>query len=165
VANLFSNPGFETNTTGYDTSSSAFTNSGATLTRITSDFQAGTACASVAYTNDANQKGINARSMALVANTTYRCSAWVRWKSGRPVRLRLRDWNNGTSLFYASGFTSTDAWVELSFIFTAGPSAATHANNVFSIVTDTTTGTGTFYCDEIILDTYPTQQSCGMLVG
>lgn len=151
-ANLVANPSFETNTTGWDANASGYTNSGATLTRITTDSTDGSACMQVVTTAASNQQGANVRGtlLALSPSTQYVVKAWVRWKSGRPVRMRVRDWNvGGTAIQVSSSFTEVDEWVELICSFTSGPNASAHANNLLSVVTDTTAGETEFYVDNV----------------
>lgn len=166
MADLIANPGFETNTSSWDTNSSAFTNSGATFTRITSDFYAGAACMDITYTNATNQMGTNTRTLAFVASTQYRVSAWVRWKSGDTVRLRVRDWNGGgTAVFADSPFCAAlDQWQWLTVCFTTGATSNTHLNNVVSLVTSAGAAVaGEFYVDQVSVDTYTAVNSCGIL--
>jgi hypothetical protein len=152
MTNLITNPGFETDTTGWDTNSSTWVIGGATLTRITTDSYAGTACGAVTYPSIASQQsGINVRSMAFQPGIVYRASAVVKVVSGRQIRLRVRDWNNGTPVQASSALTFSASWTTVEVYFTTGASAGTHINNTLSIVTDSISAAGEFRVDEVTL--------------
>ena len=91
AGNLFSNPGFETNTTGWNTNAS-------TMARITSDDYTGVA--SLEVTRQAGSgSGIFSLVTGLTAGMNYYASAWVKVPTGQAnASLAVGiNWNNGAS--------------------------------------------------------------------
>lgn len=146
----FANPDFEVNTTGWGTGVTFFNTTGATLTRITSDFDTGVAAAQVVTTAASAAQGVNA-SISVPANTTAKITARVKRVSGRPVLLRLRDTTNsvsGTTATSVNAAGGTD-YETLTSTITTGPLAATVVVNVSD---DTTAGVSTFILDTLTAD-------------
>lgn len=90
---LNSNPDFETNTTGWTTST-------ATLTRVTTDFHTGTACGQVVVSSSNNRGFYNTTVVTVSASTRYSAHCYVKAASasdvGKVVYLRLEELTSGS---------------------------------------------------------------------
>lgn len=148
IVNLVPNPGFETDTSTWTTNSTFWTNSGATLTRITSDFDSGVACAKVVTDAISNQEGLVCSSLpTLLANTSYTFSARVKWISGRPVRFGFRDGTNASN--NQTGYSSPTQWTTFTFTYTTGSSPVTGSS--LAVATDTTAAVSEFHVDTVFV--------------
>lgn len=138
------NPDFEASAAGWNVTPSVFTNSGATVSRITSDRDTGIASGQVVTTAASNQQGIWT-TVTVPAGVILVITARVKSVSGRPVLLRSRDTTNGVT--GTSGITSgTGSWQTLKTVLTTGASPATIQ---VAVCTDTTAGASTFLVDSI----------------
>lgn len=131
ITNHIGNPNFETNTTGW-------TGGGSTLTRITTDSYAGTAClkaaisstATVPYSMWAANGSTDPRRIPAASGDIIYMSAWVKAGNagavGQDVKLQIRgfDSSNSTAIGAAqtsSAVTVSSSWQQITFTSTAMP--------------------------------------------
>src|SRR3990167_9124212 len=137
-----SNPGFETNTTGWSVSA-GINAAGTSITRITTDAYAGSACGSlVTGTNDGGgvnfDLGADTYYPEATYGTVYAALVYLKWSSGaRKVKLIMG--SEGTSADRASTtITLQDAWTPYRVLWM--PTAArTDAQVAVTNIYDTTT--------------------------
>ena len=129
MPNLVPNPGFEVNTTGWDTF-------GGTLTRDTGTFHAGVASGkTVAVAND------QTRCLDVpVVVATYAFSCWVNGTAAMTLRIQL-----GSEAGYEE-FVLTGSWQQLTRLI---PSTAAGDYYIYFTAIDA----GTYYLDEVTLTT------------
>jgi parallel beta-helix repeat protein len=151
-ANLVSNPGFETDTAGWNTSGSG---SGVTLTRVTGGHSGGWA-AKLANT------GTTATTCALndspnwvltTAAGTYTASLWAKAdKAGASLKLRIREYSGSTLVGTATTTVPlTTAWQEVTTAYTpAAPGSSTLDYNAYVAAAEAPPGT-CFYADDVWL--------------
>lgn len=149
TGNLITNPDFEIDTSNWTTASSFWTTSGATLTRITTDFFSGSACANVTTTAASAHQGMTFLVTGLGAHTRYTVSAMIKWISGRPVSLNIEDTTNSVGASTSS--LSPTGWQMFNVDLVTGASGS--ANAIVSIMTDGTTGVSNFHVDSVFLTT------------
>jgi hypothetical protein len=149
--NLVGNPSFDTDNSLWLTTASTFNNTGATITRITTECSplegSVQACAEVVCDGVSNQQGVHQSVTGLAALTTYYFTAYVKNVSGRPVKLRVKDATNNVSGTDSSTTTAGSGWVRLTATCTTGASGSVSMTT--AIVTDTGTAAGVFRVDEI----------------
>jgi len=146
LSNLLSNGGIENGTTNWAATTAA------TLTRITSDYNTGTASLSVATTAVANDGA--KIPYALAASTTYSFSVSARATSSSFSTLQLgysADTTTQTSCLTAQTVLTT-GWQRYSCTFTTGTVSGAAASR-FVYVKQTDATARTFYIDTIQLET------------
>jgi len=152
--NLVANPGFETSTSGWNTSGRA----GVTLTRV-SGGRSGSWSAELANTNTTTVSDCTLNdapnTVGSTQSGTYRASVWVRGDAaGAVVRLRLREYNGGA--FVASSpvasVTLGTGWTQLSTDIT--PQVVGSNLDLTVYVTGAAPGT-CFYADDVRLARNP----------
>src|SRR6476646_2650826 len=147
--NLLSNPSFDTNTTGWTSSATFYTNTGATLTRITTDHapldDPSGACLQVDYTNALNHHGPTVTVTSVPGSTLHIFTAWIKNMSGRTVSVQLRDTTNSVTGTSSTSVATTGIWTRVTASITTGASTA---SVLCAIDTDSSTGTGQFFIDE-----------------
>lgn len=142
VENFVANPSFEIGTTGWATTDAWFLNTGATLSRVTSQSKSGTAAAQVVTTSASTSQGI-AISLGVLPIGTYRYSAWIRGAAGgETVSIQGGQADvtqTGTNL------TLTTSWQRVSFTFvTAGIVPC------YIAIRTTTASARTFFVDSVM---------------
>ena len=139
TTNLVTNGGFETNDTGW-------VDSGATVTRVTTQAKFGSAAGQAVTANAAaNEGGYHAFSGA--ASTVYTCSAWVRGTG--TVRIALHDDVTGKQA--SSTFTLTPVWQRITVTATTGSGSVT-----FRVYVETNTQQSiTFNVDGVQVEAQP----------
>ena len=155
--NLVTNPSFETNTTGWTTSN-------ATITRITTDSYAGGACCQVSKLAVANGRirGVSTTSgdrIPVTAGTAYRFSWWVKVPTGQPscsLRIRTEEYQasgtrNPDQVSSTTVVSDTDGWVRLSFSDTP-VAGATPTVTMVTSVEETTANARTYLVDAAMVE-------------
>ena len=118
-AGLVGNPGFETGTSGWNTSGSG---SGVTLTQVTGG-HSGSYAAQIANTSTSSSSCLlndAPNSVATTSTGTYTGSLWVRAdKAGKPLNLRLREYSGASLVGTAtSTITLSTSWQQVSVNYT-----------------------------------------------
>jgi plastocyanin len=145
--NLVGNPGFELNTSGWNTSSSG---PGVTLARVAGGHTGGWAAKLTNTSSGAATCNLN-DSPNWVANTTagatYTATIWVRSDfAGATIKAKLREYSGTTAVGSASTLlTLTTGWQPLTVTYRATSSGSSIDLNVY--VTDAAPGT-CFYADD-----------------
>ena len=115
ATNLITNGGFETNTTGWSTTSpGAWIASGGTLTRITSDAKFGDAAARIVVTNQQFRGA--AFAVTLSPTTTYTVSFWYKGTQVNGAALFLGE--AGSSTGQSTALSNAADWTRASATFT-----------------------------------------------
>lgn len=141
--NESTNPGIEVNTTGYGTSSSFRTNTGATLTRVTSEHHSGVAALRIVTTATAIQ-GADYITVSVVAGVPKTISVWAKGNAGgEAVTLLVGDGTVGNA---SAGLTLTTSWQRMSV--TLAP-IATGTTGV--AITQNTATVKTFFVDDWVI--------------
>jgi hypothetical protein len=163
VASYFNestNPGIEVSTAGYGTASSFRTNTGATLTRVTTGQRTGTACLRVVTTATATQ-GVDYITVSVIAGQPKTVSVWVKGNAGgEAVTLMLGD---GTVGSVTSGLTLTTSYQQMTVTLTPVATGTTG----FAVTQNTAT-VKTFFIDDAVIvsgSTAPTQLDGDMGTG
>jgi len=143
------NPGFETDTSGWNTSGSG---TGITLARVAGG-HTGSWSAQLANTGTASNSCSLNDSPNWVATTvaaTYTGSIWVRADAaGKPLKLRFREYSaSGTLLGTATAqITLTTAWQQVTVTYTVAAPGSTLDLNAYLSSADAPPGT-CFYADD-----------------
>ena len=141
--NETTNPGIEVNTTGYGTAASFRTNTGATLTRVTTEHHSGVAALRVVTTATAIQ-GVDYTTVSVVAGVPKTVSVWAKGNAGgEAVTLLLGDGTVGNA---STGLTLTTSWQRMSVTLTP---TATGTTGV--AVTQNTATVKTFFLDDWVI--------------
>jgi hypothetical protein len=134
--NVVTNSSFETNTSGWGTTASARIATGATLTRVTSQQEEGTASCRVVTTATANE-GADFTGISVVSGKTYTATAYARGNAGgETVNLMVGDGTVNSA--NVSATLSSSAWTKLQVSFTAtatGTTGVAVRNTPASVVT------------------------------
>jgi parallel beta-helix repeat protein len=146
-----SNPGFETNVTGWNTSGSG---TGVTLTRVAGGHTGGWA-AQITNGGTTNGTCLLNDSPNWVATTSpgfYTGSLWVRADAGgRPLKLRFREYVGSTLVGTTTAqVTLTTAWQQVSVTYQITSAGSTLDFNAFLASADAPPGT-CFYADDAII--------------
>lgn len=157
--NLVHNPSFEINTTSWAGTT------GVTISRVTSDFNIGTASlqavvASASATNSAAVSDSTSNPIRIFSGNLYTFSGYIKVTAGASATYDIHvDWyNDEASLSYgtltgtATTITTTSGWVRLSVTGEA-PSGATRARLYFRKKT-AMTNTATFLVDNVLVEKY-----------
>ncbi len=116
-ANLITNPGFETDPSGWE-------GSGASIARITSDAKFGSACLEVTVGSPADLAGARRSSgEAVSAGTPYTGSLWLRASSGTPtIAISLVEYTGADAFVKTNTQTgielNTSEWLQTSLSIT-----------------------------------------------
>ncbi len=138
----------ETSTTGFTASDGFLLNSGATLTRVTSQSYYGAASLQVVTDGNHTSEGVATSGIAALANWNYTASAYVLMPAGVSFEIRLRDATNNlrdTAVIQ----TGTGAWQRVSTSLTTGASAV---GNLYLAILVTTQPAQTFYVDGLMIE-------------
>jgi hypothetical protein len=113
--NLLSNPGFETDTTGWGGAGAPV----GTISRVTTEKYVGTASLRVDCSGAATNQGtfINANRPALVSGMTYTASVWVKGEAGKRIHLEIRELTAAFGLIASTSssiITATGSWERIS---------------------------------------------------
>lgn len=142
--NLVTNPSFESNTTGW-------TSTGATISRVTTDFYIGTASLSTVCPANGNWAGTSA-PITVAPNTVYTSSIYVKGEAGKTFQLQFDDYTSA-DVYIASlssaVITATGTWQRVSVTRTLGATSAKGYIYVFN----RTAGAHTFYLDGAMCET------------
>jgi hypothetical protein len=146
-----SNPGFETNVTGWNTSGSG---TGVTLTRVAGGHTGGWA-AQITNGGTTNGTCLLNDSPNWVATTSpgfYTGSLWVRADAGgRPLKLRIREYVGSTLVGTTTAqVTLTTAWQQVSVTYQITSAGSTLDFNAYLASADAPPGT-CFYADDAII--------------
>ena len=147
ATNLVTNGGFETNTTGWSTTSPGFwLASGGSFTRVTNESKFGTASArlQVSQTN----RGA-AFAVTLAATTTYTVSLWYKG-TGNGTQFFFGEADSGTSSFILIEESAPD-WTRASVTFTTSADTAC----VIGLRGTQATPTVDYYIDGVQIETGP----------
>jgi hypothetical protein len=140
---LNSNPGFETNLTGW-------TINGGTAVRVTTPVKVGVGAAQFTPNGVAQFPSIESAGFAVTAGTAYRATAWIRCATARAVDLNV-NWFNAAAA-YLSTSTVTNTLVANTYTFYDGTVTAP-ANAVTATVSPTVANfppaTDVIICDEV----------------
>jgi PKD repeat protein len=147
-SNLVGNPGFETDTSGWNTSGSG---SGITLTQATGGYS-GSYAAVLTNTSNGNSGCTLNDSPNWVATTkagTYTASLWVRGdKAGAPLSLRFREYSGSTLLGTTTAtVTISTSWQQLSVAYTIPSGGTTLDLNAYIPTANSAPGV-CFYADD-----------------
>lgn len=150
ATNLYSNNGFETNTTGWVAQGSAV------ITRVTSDSKFGNASVEVNTGGSSAFEGIwnFGNSVTVSPSTTYTVSAWVKVPVGKSIMLTARQHDSGDNFLIQTSTTDyngTGEWERLALTFTT---QASGEKFVLALWTPSTQDV-TFYADAIQLEANP----------
>lgn len=146
-ANLCTNGGFETNTTGWITSGPGYWLTGTpTLSRITTDFKFGTACARIVVASG-QYNGLS-YAVTLSATTAYIVSFWYKGTSNGAACF-FGEADGGTSAGAALNQDTGGEWLRFSQTFTTSADTA----NVFGIRTTAVGGTMDYVIDGVQIET------------
>lgn len=140
--NEITNPGFEVNTTGWGTASSFRNNSGATLTRVTTEHHTGVAALRVVTTATANQ-GADFTALSVVAGRPKTVAGWVKGNvGGESVQLMVGDGTVGNA---SSTIVCTTSWQRVSVTLTPVATGTTGAAFI-----QTAASVKTFFVDDVL---------------
>jgi hypothetical protein len=146
--NLVSNPGFETDVSGWSAVS------GATLTRVTSEAHSGNASLRITTPGSAAGEGAQADASSFTPGRTYTAVAWV--KGSGQITLRISDGVGSTT---SQTVTLTGSWQEISVTRTISASAT-----VLRVILRTPSAqVVTCYADDVNL--YDTATTYGLFRG
>jgi len=144
--NLLTNPNFETNTTSW------FANAaGATISRVTSEFQDGTASLQVVHDGVAVNKGAAISMVTVAPSVAYTASLYVKAPVGAALTLALSEFQaDGTTLVGTDTqpYTGTGNWDRVSVTRTFGAlgvKAYIHMYNTVAVAR-------TWYVDSVLLE-------------
>jgi hypothetical protein len=142
ITNKFTNPSFEVNTTGW-----LALGAGATLTRITSDFHEGVACAELVCTGAAIAEGLqlSGTDMPVTGGQTYTVGQWLKFPAGRTIRAQLIDTVGGAGTT-VNDVTATGDWQFVSVTRTASATTTAMDWRVYEPVVAALT----FYADDAV---------------
>jgi hypothetical protein len=145
------NPGFETNTSGWNTSGSG---TGVTLARVAGGHTGGW---SAQLTNAGTTNGTcllndSPNWVTTTSSGTYIGSIWVRADTaGKQIKLRFREYTNSTGTLVGSATTQvtlTTSWQQVSVSYAVGSPGTTNLDfNAYLSSTDAPPGT-CFYADD-----------------
>ncbi len=149
AANLVLNPSFELNTSGWAAAGTA----GTTLTRVTTEFNSGTASLQAVSNGVAANQGVYTTARATVLpNLTYTASIWVKGESGKTMRLELGEMDATNTLIGArtnsATITANGSWQRLTATRTMGATAA----SADIVLRNSTAVAHTFYVDGAMID-------------
>lgn len=143
ITNLVTNPSFENNITDWTTSS-------ATLARTTSEYQSGTASASVVASTGSANYGLISSNNVIPAQIgeTYTFSVWVKSAAGANLRIVADEYNGSTYVAQGSQpFTTTGSWQRL----TVSRTVSTGNQIRISVRMNGDTVARTYYVDSAIV--------------
>lgn len=138
----------ETDTTGFSTVSSFQINSGATITRVTTEKWHGTASLRVQTPGATASEGVETNAISANANTAYTASVWMKAPVGVALQLVFRDFTNGLGA-PAVNINGTGSWERYSTTVTTGASAV--LNLRMGVRTNGSVAT-TFYIDGLQIE-------------
>lgn len=144
--NLLTNPNFETNTTGWAASAS-----GATISRVTSEFQDGAASLQVVHDGVAANRGAAISMVTVAPSLSYTASLYVKAPAGAALTLALSDFQaDGTTLVGTTtqAYTGTGNWDRVSVTRTFGALGVKAYLNFYNTVAVART----WYVDSVLLE-------------
>ena len=121
TTNLVTNGGLETNTTGWNTSGSYWTNAGASISRDTANAKFGSASLKVVTPGSSAAEGTYT-AFSVTSGQTYTFSAWL--KGSGTVHLAIGDGSVGSTS--GSNITLTNTWTKYSVALTASGTGSTY---------------------------------------
>lgn len=138
----------ETDTTGFSTASSFQINSGATITRVTTEKWHGNASLRVQTPGTTTAEGVETTGRSASASTSHTATTKVKAPVGASLLLKLRDHTNSISAPNVA-FIGTGDWQEVSTTLTTGATAVTDLRMAVSV---NGTAAVTFYIDGLQLE-------------
>ncbi len=112
LKNLVTNPGIEVSTAGYGTAAGYRINTGATLTRVTSQFHSGAAAMQVTTTAGSTTQGADYATLPVIAGVPVTASVWVKGNvGGEPLTLIVGDGTVGAA---STSVSATTSWQRMS---------------------------------------------------
>lgn len=122
--NLVANPGFETNTAGWDTGASWWLNPGATIARTTERAYEGAASARITCPGSSAQQGVRLIALPVEVGKTYRATIRIYSESGATA-LNFAVGSGGVTSVAVPVTAVPGQWVEAAISVTATASGST----------------------------------------
>jgi hypothetical protein len=143
LVNEFTNPNFETNTTGWGTTASFRIATAATLTRVTAQFHGGVAALQVVTTAAAVNQGADYPTLTVTSGVPKTVAVWLKGNAGgEALQLILGDGTVGSATATA---VLTTAWQRFTVTLTPVASGTTGF-----AVRQTTASIKTFFMDDAL---------------